>query len=253
MFRGQSSAKWPLETLLDRYKRLFGGRGADAAEIEEGLLREFQRKAHLYRDDLPPCNRDMIEWLALMQHYGAPTRLLDWTYSFHVALFFALKDATRESAVFGIDVSRLRTCMRIILPREKDEPNKTVLEDDRYLRRRNTFKKVFQSQLSGVMPQSAFRLNDRAVIQQGLFLIPCNVRNSFLANLAAASKLSDDRRPILKKFVIHPRVRNGALRVLHRMNLNEAVLFPGLDGFARSLRTTILWMAIYRSRPADWP
>jgi hypothetical protein len=58
-----------------------------APRIESGLLRRFKRQAHHYISN-PPEENDPLEWLALMQHYGAPTRLLDWTYSFFVALYF---------------------------------------------------------------------------------------------------------------------------------------------------------------------
>jgi len=48
------------------------------------VVREFRRRAHQYVTDVPSDDDD-LEWLALMQHHGAPTRLLDWTRSPHVA------------------------------------------------------------------------------------------------------------------------------------------------------------------------
>jgi hypothetical protein len=56
-------------------------------KIEWGLMRAFQRKAHLHtgrRDD------DWLERLGLMAHYEAPHRMLDWNYSFFNALYFAV-------------------------------------------------------------------------------------------------------------------------------------------------------------------
>jgi hypothetical protein len=55
------------------------------------LIREFQRKAGLYSKS-PPAWDDTMGWLALMEHYGAPTRLLDWTYSFFAASSFAVNE-----------------------------------------------------------------------------------------------------------------------------------------------------------------
>jgi hypothetical protein len=52
----------------------------NAPETERQLLKEFKRRAHFYVNSLP-THGDVLGWFALMQHYGAPTRLLDWTYS----------------------------------------------------------------------------------------------------------------------------------------------------------------------------
>jgi len=53
-----------------------------------------------------------VEWLALMRHYGAPTRLMDWTWSFYVAVFFAMHDIPPESedncAVWALNLDELR-------------------------------------------------------------------------------------------------------------------------------------------------
>lgn len=50
------------------------------AEVEAGLVRHFKRRCHHFLAD-PPDRDDWLELIALMQHYGAPTRFLDWTYS----------------------------------------------------------------------------------------------------------------------------------------------------------------------------
>ena len=45
---------------------------------------------------------DDFQWLALMQHHGAPTRLLDFTWSPYVAAFLALERAVDDAAVWAI-------------------------------------------------------------------------------------------------------------------------------------------------------
>lgn len=65
------------------------------------LLNNFQRRAHHYIDD-PPELDDRLEWLALMQHHGAPTRLLDFSHSFYVAAFFSMESAEQDAAVWAL-------------------------------------------------------------------------------------------------------------------------------------------------------
>src|SRR5688572_28375698 len=98
MFRGHQSADWHLSSAIQRYSI-----GVSPRYAETRVLIEFQRRAHQYVSvaDLPE-EHDTIHWLALMQHHGAPTRLLDWTRSPFVALFFALEDATDENAECGV-------------------------------------------------------------------------------------------------------------------------------------------------------
>jgi FRG domain len=74
-------------------------------EAERYLLSTFQRRAHHYIT-YPPERDDELEWLALMQHHGAPTRLLDWTKSPYVELFFALEPIMGAdfAAVWAIDL-----------------------------------------------------------------------------------------------------------------------------------------------------
>src|SRR5260221_91633 len=69
VFRGHADARWALKTSLERsnLKRDVSGRG------EGHLIDIFRSRAHHFLS-APPTNNDYLEWLALMQHHGAPTR-----------------------------------------------------------------------------------------------------------------------------------------------------------------------------------
>ena len=222
-FRGQSDAAWPLYSTLSRY--LLGQRVHEQAWtiMEERILRIFKRKAHLYASDLPD-EADSFEWLALMQHHGAPTRLIDFTWSPYVAAFFALERATRDVAVWAVFPTELAGAdkYRTIRASQRDAANelgpwipgnyeKHFLPGDKQL---------------AVIGEPR-RMNRRLVSQSGTFLTPGSIKvpaESILPPIA------------VKKLIIRTEgVRRDAMEDLYSMNINNATLFPGLDGMARSL------------------
>jgi hypothetical protein len=99
-FRGHGDANWTLEPGQYRLPPPGDSVGADWYN-ERTLLSEFKFRAPLYLP-FPPPQTDW-EWLFVMQHYGLPTRLLDWTESSLIALYFALRDnAGRSDAVVWV-------------------------------------------------------------------------------------------------------------------------------------------------------
>jgi FRG domain len=91
LFRGHTNAEWMLEPKIARL-RLRSGVSLLGAERE--MLRDFKRQAlpHLTRD-----LRDDWDWLALAQHHGLPTRLLDWSTNALVALWFAIEKPPEDA------------------------------------------------------------------------------------------------------------------------------------------------------------
>lgn len=100
-FRGQDRAEW---SLLPKLLRLTDGDLETESEIRE----EFCTRAPALSDYTRLSDVEVLsnwEWYFVMQHYGAPTRLLDWTESALIALYFALKSnkGDFDAAVWVLD------------------------------------------------------------------------------------------------------------------------------------------------------
>ena len=76
------------------------------SEIEKKLVRSFQRKAHLYSGDKLA---DLLESLALLRHFEGPARMLDWSYSFFVSVYWAVARAKAKDNWF-IRLMRILSC-----------------------------------------------------------------------------------------------------------------------------------------------
>jgi hypothetical protein len=255
LFRGQKNSSWGLKSTLEREIVDFGIDMKQAPEIERGLLRKFRRQCHNYTTNVPEED-DSLEWLALMRHYGAPVRLLDWTYSFFVATYFAI-EFTEEAqcAVWAINMDwmkkPLQAVLKAVLSQREDAGDAWEAWDkDDDLLEQSTFRTLFMrkqplSLVAAVNPQ---RLIDRQLIQQGVFLCPGDVSDTFESNLITLlSELKSEAKDNFVKIKIDTslEIRKDILLRLQRMNMNNATLFPGLAGFAQSLRTLMIKPEIF--------
>ena len=239
-FRGEGDAERTLRPGIERI-------ASKPQLAERHAQREFKRRAHHYLRDLP-SDEDDLEWLALMQHHGAPTRLLDWTRSSYVAAFFAAESAgapkriaaepdrpSKPFAIWAVDEKRVRAEAAAMLG---------LPADDNELSSHTNFRKIFsESQPDGLYltaPVQPYRMNERLTIQQGLFLCANNPLIGFHRCLKGlllyAAKKTGATNQLLHKLVINSAARLDVLRILNKMNINRSTLFPGLDGFAVSLR-----------------
>lgn len=233
LYRGHRCATWQLETSLERAcKRLYDSLGK-AQEMEKTLFREFRRRFHHYSSNVPQPE-EHLRWLSLMQHHGAPTRLLDWTYSIYVASYFALEHAMNDCAVWKIDKNWLngegeklfRRISRMTEIFETGNDEKVEISFKEYV--------LGREPVTAVIQVGPFQLDERLTIQKGVFLYPCHAGETFETNLKAMPGF-DDPSKVLKLTITH-KERRQALKTLHSMNISRATLFPGLDGFAQSLK-----------------
>ena len=90
-FRGQSNETW---TLASSLLRLFNNSVIsvkDAIEIEVKICKKFQAQYHLHsQNSMLSIGWGYPSWWTIMQHFSCPTRLLDWTTSPFVAVYFAI-------------------------------------------------------------------------------------------------------------------------------------------------------------------
>ena len=251
VFRGQSNSRWRLTTSLER---IAASRNLALDRAESRLIAAFKSRAHLYTRDVPPVNDD-LEWVALMQHHGCPTRLLDFTRSPYVALYFAIEKVASngECAVWAINNQACdeRAIYRIEHLQEWGGEQVLSQEDlfDRSIAGKlstaDLFGKVFlRNRFSLVCTVQPVRHNHRIASQQGCFLCHGNVSSGgFECNLLVQLTTGKDPEycfpvwnpPQIFRLRVPDRLRGDIVRELKRMNISRAGLFPGLDGFAESL------------------
>jgi len=233
-FRGAASAK---HTLASSLVRLAHG-PADVRRLELALLRNFRKYAHgeVTRPD------SIWDWMALGQHRGLPTRLLDWTYSPLVALHFA----TEDPATF--DTEGVVWCVNFVEANKRLPPRlRKILEQEGS----DTFTVEMLGSFKSLKEFEALR-RDPFV----LFMEPPAVDRRILNQLALFSLISSpearlddwlERNPPLVRKVGIPAALKWEIRdKLDQANVNERVLFPGLDGLGR-------WLARYYTPKAGIP
>ena len=242
VYRGHSNASWELETSIRRSKLKYykHSDGHDILFAERASLKTFKSRAHFYLDDLPE-NSDFVSWLSLMQHHGTPTRLLDFTHSIYVSLYFAATEATTDFCIWEISDFWLRgEGTAFSLKYDCDSRNglrygelQSIMKAANKALSHNAFggdEDDFNDQ--GVLYIELEKQNPRLAIQQGCFLMPVTLGDSFLDNMKS---FNFREYPVVTKYIFESKMRDEVLRHLRSMNITAETLFPGIDGFARSL------------------
>lgn len=163
--------------------------------MEKRLLQIFKESAGPHIERLPSC---ALEWLAIAQHHGLPTRLLDWTYNPLVALFFSVEaPGETDSLVYAYTGGA------------------TLQPDKLEAYTPFTARTVIRYRPSYVTA--------RIMAQQGLFTVHPKPTEAFDDTTVTKIHIKEAARRELKK-------------ILFKYGVSSRYLFPGLDGLSKDLK-----------------
>ncbi|MFM0157746.1 FRG domain-containing protein [Paraburkholderia sediminicola] len=239
IYRGHANAEWNLESSLER---VIGSNWSsnNAKRFEDYSISQFQSKFHLYdRENVEPASK--LAWLSVMQHYGVPTRLIDFTESPYIALYFALEAYSPQSkadfAIFSIDYSAIME--RSIGHIGSKDSGFRETRETAHAKQDTIFDEVvdrFAYPIAWVTEPK--QLNVRLDRQAGCFLLSGD-KGIRIKDILEAQAY--DGVP-LYKFRIASSLYEPIFALLRKMNVTSKSLYGDLDGLARSIR---MQMQIY--------
>lgn len=245
IFRGQSNSEWTLKPRLVRvWDEMYGRCRNKTRVVQEALLKEydaiqyFQKRVGSAEASFRSLSRALsldtyAEWLAAMQHYSAPTRLLDWTSSFYVALYFAVEEPRVDGAVWILNAQTVR-----------EYTDKVISEKGYGVEQANAVFASCESYVEfgvGLAPivevvSNQFK-TDRMIAQHSLFTLSYQL---FFDHAYVGLPMLDRLPPVLIKIVIPSESKRIIRQRLSKINLFADVLFPGLDGIGRAVNERVV-------------
>jgi len=222
VFRGLGNSTYNLKTGLIRL-------GGAAEGLEGHLLRNYRKYAGL--GSVP---EDSIwNWVALAQHHGLPTRLIDWTYSPFVAMHFAtvrLEDFDVDGVIWCVDFVKtnglLPDKLKALL-REEGSNAFTVDMLDNVAGTFSEFDRLFPDEFVVFFEPPS--LDDRIVNQFALF----SMMSSATARL---DQWLEEHSELCRRVIIPSDLKWEVRDKLDQANITERVLMPGLDGLSSWLK-----------------
>lgn len=227
-FRGTSTADaYPLTPSL--YRRPSDGTADFYSDLEGSLVDTFRHRSPPFMPGpLPAATPDGdLETLFIMQHYGLPTRLLDWTENPFVALYFALVKWRRtlpsaDAGVWTLNPKRLNQISLMGMSKDSDiilSPNHSNLRAYR------------PGHIEREKPVAMYGVHNskRIVAQRGVFVL-----------FGSAPDPMDAQEPVgpeavLDKIIIDKDSAAAIFAALFRMGFTDSVVFPDLDGLAKEV------------------
>lgn len=222
-FRGLSDRNYELVSSLIRL-------GGQYEQMERHLLRNFRK----YSPKGTVTNDLVWHWLAVAQHHGLSTRLLDWTYSPYVAMHFVTSNLDKfhlDGAIWSVDFTKTN----LLLP----DKLKNLLVDEG--------SNVFTADLLGSICADLGELEKlKAGKNFVLFLEPPSLDDRIVNQFAFFSLMSapgvkmnswlEEHQDLYFRIIIPSKLKWEIRDKLDQANITERVLFPGLDGLSAWLR-----------------
>lgn len=202
VFRGQASSRYELTASLDRAHPGLDVRDLNA--LQTRLLEVFRRRRPEFAESADE------EALAVLQHYGAPTRILDWTTSPYVAAFFAASGALEPEV------------------------------DDEYFVVWALRRDARPLEAGIALSEPSFTANDRSRAQRGLFLVNTSLSRTVVDHLDDWHRRYGLDEIVLWAFLVPRAAARTARRDLAAMGVDFESLFPDLGGVARAAYLTAL-------------
>jgi hypothetical protein len=222
VYRGMPEASADLSHSLSRM-----GTGFERVELH--MLRAFRKYAR--RDSVP--GDSVWNWLALAQHHSLPTRLLDWTFSPYVALHFTTSDTnlfTCDGIVWCVDYVKAHSMLPRPLREQLDCEAAEVFTPEMLDRVAPTIPALdaLEGDQTFVLFMEPPSLDDRLVNQFALF-------SAMSGPEAQLHEWLKDRPDLHRRLIIPAKLKREVRDKLDQANINERMLFPGLDGLGQYL------------------
>jgi hypothetical protein len=217
------------------------------ADREPDIFREFQ----LIKNTQDNFIKTNFEWLIMMQHYGLPTRLLDWTKDILIALYFSVRDKkynNDDGALFILEPISLnnvvygqrsmcdRTNSQVIIHANLscvyniDDLKKTE-EIKKLIMKGESIEKWLQREIEMPIAVIPPIQNDRIFLQKGVFTLHGGKKSCIASN--EPKKIEDLARnndgTHLAKIKIHSDAKNAIKEELDFYGINESTIFPELE------------------------
>lgn len=264
MYRGQADSTWGLSSSLERLVKLYHpytrGFHIIVGDYANRILEDFKWKYPIYCKGQVPNDEDTLEWYSILQHYGAPTQMVDFTYSPYIALYMAIEKSTAQyCSIWCLNKNVYTFPITEELSRKTGQCFTTPFALEKYMHDQVNLRLrgcIIKNAQPGVFLMRPKQVNERILRQHGLFAIPRDMSISFEENVFSRIANKEAERIEFKEVIEYSNSPNGTnkqkdialikinvptklrldiVKYLNEININAETMYPGLEGLARSM------------------